>query len=253
MPTWRKLYTKAIDSLDINDMPDDFTRLLWVMLPLGLDREGRGIFNFSWIRSKIMPLRTDVTLNMVEMAMEWYLKRGMVIGYQANGRNYFYIPTWHTYQGQTDREAESVLPAPVATNSRPTHELVTQRSRTDSDSDTDTDTDTEEEVEAEQPAAAAAELQERPNIYTVYEREIGALTPMIAAALELAETDYQPGWVEKAIMEAVTHNARNWKYCETILKRWKAQGYASNNGKPKRHEKEGKDYVTGEFAEFVNH
>ena len=43
MPTWRKLHVKATESLDINDMPDDFHRLLWVMLPLGLDREGRGL------------------------------------------------------------------------------------------------------------------------------------------------------------------------------------------------------------------
>lgn len=36
MPQWRKLHTKSLDSLDINDMPDDFCRVLWLMLPLAL-------------------------------------------------------------------------------------------------------------------------------------------------------------------------------------------------------------------------
>ena len=32
MPQWRKLHVRTIDSVDVNDMPDDFTRLLWVLL-----------------------------------------------------------------------------------------------------------------------------------------------------------------------------------------------------------------------------
>lgn len=42
MPKYRKLWIKTVESHDINEMPDDFTRLLWVLLPLGLDSEGRG-------------------------------------------------------------------------------------------------------------------------------------------------------------------------------------------------------------------
>ncbi len=34
MPQWRKLHVKATESLDIHEMPDDFTRLLWVMLDI---------------------------------------------------------------------------------------------------------------------------------------------------------------------------------------------------------------------------
>jgi hypothetical protein len=69
MPRWRKLHTKTVDSFDFNDMPDDFTRLLWTLLPLGLDRSGRGIDNSAWVRSKIFPLREDVEAADVAAAM----------------------------------------------------------------------------------------------------------------------------------------------------------------------------------------
>ena len=61
MPRYRKLHVKTVESLDINDMPDDFTRLMWVLLPLGLCREGRGIDNPAWIKSKLFPMRLDVS------------------------------------------------------------------------------------------------------------------------------------------------------------------------------------------------
>ena len=112
MPRYRKLHVKATESLDINDMPDDFTRLLWLMLPLGLCREGRGIDNPSWIKSKIFPLRMDVTHEMIQDAMDWYAEREMIKCYQVNGRSFFYVPSFKTYQGDTTKETESDYPIP---------------------------------------------------------------------------------------------------------------------------------------------
>lgn len=110
MPQYRKLHVKSVESLDINDMPDDFTRLLWVLLPLGLDAEGRGLDNMSWIKSKVMPLREDVTPAMLEAAMKWYQERKMIERYEVDGRLFFTIPTWHIYQGDTARETKSNYP-----------------------------------------------------------------------------------------------------------------------------------------------
>ena len=112
MPQWRKLHVKSTESLDINDMPDDFHRLLWVMLPLGLCREGRGLDNPAWVKSKIMPLRMDVTPDMIATAFDWYAERGMIERYEHKGRMYFFIPTWARHQGNTERAAESLYPAP---------------------------------------------------------------------------------------------------------------------------------------------
>lgn len=66
-----------------------------------------------------------------------------------------------------------------------------------------------------------------------YEKEIGLLTPIIADKINLATEEYTDEWICKSIDEAVVHNARNWAYCEAILKRWKVEGFA-NNGKGKK-------------------
>lgn len=72
-----------------------------------------------------------------------------------------------------------------------------------------------------------------PNIYTLYEQNIGALTPMIADVLDDAQKTYpEPGWIADVIALAVTNNKRNWKYCEAILKRWKIEGKDSGEKPP---------------------
>ena len=65
---------------------------------------------------------------------------------------------------------------------------------------------------------------ERPNIYRLYEENIGPLTPLIADTLRDAETTYPPEWIEEAISRAVQNNARSWRYIEAILRSWKEKG-----------------------------
>jgi DNA replication protein len=67
---------------------------------------------------------------------------------------------------------------------------------------------------------------ERPNVFGLYEENIGPLTPLIADALKDAEEVYSASWIADAIELAVKNNKRNWKYCEAILKRWKEEGRA---------------------------
>lgn len=66
--------------------------------------------------------------------------------------------------------------------------------------------------------------QEPPNVYRLYEQHIGPLTPLIAETLQEAESSYPAEWIEEAIQIAVERNARNWRYVEAILKRWKEEG-----------------------------
>lgn len=68
-------------------------------------------------------------------------------------------------------------------------------------------------------------------IFQIYEREIGMLTPMIACELAEAEKEYPPNWLEPAFQEAVRANARNWRYVQAILKRWKVDGFQSRKNK----------------------
>ncbi len=67
---------------------------------------------------------------------------------------------------------------------------------------------------------------ERPNIFKLYEENIGPLTPLLADALKDAEQTYNPEWVAEALQLAVLKNKRNWKYIEAILRRWKEEGHA---------------------------
>ncbi len=67
-------------------------------------------------------------------------------------------------------------------------------------------------------------LVERPNIFNLYEQNIGPLTPMIAEELRDAEETYPAIWIEEAIHLAVTNNARSWRYVLAILERWQSEG-----------------------------
>ncbi len=83
------------------------------------------------------------------------------------------------------------------------------------------------------PDTDAGEL---PNIYTLYEQNIGMLTPMIAEELGEAEKLYPEEWIRDAIKEAVSLNKRNWRYIARILERWSAEGrdYGAYRGDSKK-------------------
>jgi DNA replication protein len=66
--------------------------------------------------------------------------------------------------------------------------------------------------------------QPSPNIFRLYEENIGPLTPLIADALTEAEGSYPEKWIEDAFRIAVEKNNRNWRYIAAILERWKQKG-----------------------------
>ena len=115
MPTYRQLHLKILDSEDFNEMPDDFTRVVWLLLPLIVDSEGRGIGKTPWIRSKMFPLRDDVTLTQLDESLQWLKKRGMIAFYLVGDSFYFHITKFKTYQTGTNREGKSYIPAPPVT------------------------------------------------------------------------------------------------------------------------------------------
>ncbi|MFH1185699.1 MAG: DnaD domain protein [Chloroflexota bacterium] len=65
---------------------------------------------------------------------------------------------------------------------------------------------------------------ERPNVFKLYEENIGPLTPLIADALKDAEGTYPAEWIVESIDLAVKNNKRSWSYCQAILRRWKEEG-----------------------------
>ena len=96
------------------------------------------------------------------------------------------------------------------------------------------------------------EPEEQPDIFTIYEENIGMLTPMIADELREAEKLYPGTWIKDAIKEAVSLNKRNWRYIAKILERWSSEG--KNNGTYRRDstKKTSPDrYFKGEYGHMV--
>jgi DnaD/phage-associated family protein len=66
--------------------------------------------------------------------------------------------------------------------------------------------------------------EERSELITLYEQNIGLVTPMLLDELREAEERYPTHWIEDAIREAVRANARSWRYIRKVLERWAANG-----------------------------
>jgi DNA replication protein len=65
---------------------------------------------------------------------------------------------------------------------------------------------------------------ERPNIFVLYEQNVGLMTPLIAEQLRDMEKSYPPAWIDEAFEIAVSRNKRALRYIQTILKRWETEG-----------------------------
>ena len=76
------------------------------------------------------------------------------------------------------------------------------------------------------------ENPELAEINTVYEHNIGALTPMIGELIESDLKEYGLTFCKDAILEAVKANVRKWSYVRGILKTWKAQGRSDGREAP---------------------
>jgi DnaD/phage-associated family protein len=97
----------------------------------------------------------------------------------------------------------------------------------------------------------SAPPMERPNVFNLYEENIGPLTPLIADALKDAEELYSDEWIADVIEIAVKNNKRNWNYCEAILKRWKEEG--THGQKDQRDARQGSErYTKSEFSEYLD-
>ncbi len=99
------------------------------------------------------------------------------------------------------------------------------------------------------PAGRIRVIAERPNIYALYEQNVGLLTPILAEKLQDAEGRYPIEWIEDAFSEAVLNNKRNWRYIERILERWAAEG--KDSGKDRETARRGFDldkYTKGKYA-----
>lgn len=101
----------------------------------------------------------------------------------------------------------------------------------------------EVELAATNASAEPAVVVERPNIFVLYEQNIGLLQPIIAEELQEAEETYPQEWIEEAFRIAVEQNVRNWKYVRRILERWETDGKDKRREKTWYTEEESRKYI----------
>jgi len=95
-----------------------------------------------------------------------------------------------------------------------------------------------------------AETEKQPDIFALYEQNIGMLTPLIADELREAEKLYPEGWIRDAIKEAVALNKRNIRYIIRILEHWSTEG--KSDGTYQRVSKTDPDkYIKGKYGHMV--
>lgn len=104
---------------------------------------------------------------------------------------------------------------------------------------------------AEPREAVRLEVQ-RPNIFVLYEQNIGPLTPLLAEELMEAEETYPAAWIEDAFRESVELNKRSWRYIVRILERWAAEGREDETSR-RGDERDRRRFIEGDYADYIEH
>ena len=78
---------------------------------------------------------------------------------------------------------------------------------------------------------AYVDTEQPSDIFSLYEQNIGSLTPLIADELREAEQAYPSGWIEDAFREAAALNKRSWRYIRARLDRWQREGRGDEAGR----------------------
>ena len=98
--------------------------------------------------------------------------------------------------------------------------------------------------------AEIATPAKRPNIFELYEDNIGLISPILADELKDAEATYPPEWIEDAFKIAVDNNVRKWSYIRAVLEKMATIG----RGEGKKPHDSGKSWYTDEeFREYIKH
>jgi DNA replication protein len=91
----------------------------------------------------------------------------------------------------------------------------------------------------------------RPNIFALYEQNVGLLTPLIADELRDAEGQYPVEWINDAFRIAVSNNARSWRYIEVILRKWKEKGRDERDQRSTQEDR--KLDSEGQYGDYILH
>lgn len=105
--------------------------------------------------------------------------------------------------------------------------------------------------QVESPIPLETEAGDLPDIFKLYEENIGMLTPLIADELREAEKLYPQDWIRDAIKEAVNQNKRKWNYVSYLLERWAAEGKSDGTYRRDIKKTDPDKYIRGKYGHMV--
>ena len=118
MATGRILQKKISHSDQVDALANDTSRVIYTWSLAHLNQWGCFHGNARKIKALVVPLRDDITVEMVKEYMEDWKAKGLVVAYNVNGTDcvneYLFYPSFFTNQPglRFDREGKSDIPRP---------------------------------------------------------------------------------------------------------------------------------------------
>jgi len=208
---WMKLYIEILDDPKMATLPDRIWRriieIFLIAKKLGKNGHLPDTRQIAWM------LR--MSPDELESDMSQITQTGVIMR-EVNG---WYIPKFTKRQAASTEAERKRAQRDRERNSQYIGDNVTKRDASVTDIVRQST-----EYRLTENRLTETETEDHCDVFSVYEHEIGMLTPMISDELQDAEKTYPVEWIVDALKESSRMNKRSWKYALAILKRWKTEG-----------------------------
>jgi DnaD/phage-associated family protein len=247
---------------DYIGMRDRDMRLMWIGLIVAVaDDQGRLLDNASLIRAKVFVYDNDISTELINDWLAELADDGKIVRYVAGYKQLIQTHKWWDYQSPSWASASKYLPPPDWDDRIKVHTVGNKIKVVNWDKHGGLCSPLPKQLhsaideiksESEIKSEIKSEVATAPNVFAVYESEIGFITSHISEMLKSDIDDYSEAWVIDAIKLASENNARTMAYIEAILKRWKVEGKDSGK-KQTQYKKKGnqKDMTPEERSEKI--
>ena len=236
MARGRFISNSVITDRAVNQLSSDTCRLAFTWLITLADCEGRTQGEPELLLASLFPRRRDVTPEMMEDFIKEWCDAGFIVWYSGDdGDRYIQFANFFKHQVglRKEREQKSAIVPPDESRiiaGVVTDELRSVDGKNRVNVNVNENVNVNDNMNVNNNAISAAAANQ--NAFSVYQSEIGMITSHISDRLIQDIDDYSEPWVIDAIQIASGANARNMKYIEAILSRWKTTG--KDDGKQKR-------------------
>lgn len=210
---WIKLYVEVLDDPKMATLPDRLWRRFYELCLMAgrenKDGELPGHVQIAWaLRMSADDLLNDIEA-LVRLGLITEIPNGYLVTQFAKRQKKMSNAekTERYRESKKQDEYKSLYPV-----TKPVTDVLLKVTQITDNRLTDTDTETDTEL-----TGAGA-------VFSVYESEIGALTPIIAEKLQDDIKAFTEGWVIDAIKVASENNIRKLSYVEGVLRAWRVEG-----------------------------